>query len=153
MEATGPRRSPDRSLPGERVCFLVLSRSAEDMRILVIDDEDDIRLVAQLSLEMMGGWEVLTAGSGPEGIETAAREQPDAILLDVMMPDVDGPMTFRRLRDDPRTSGVPVILLTAKAQSSDRDRLLALGVNGIIAKPFDPMGLAEEVSAILADLP
>lgn len=118
-------------------------------RILVVDDEDDIREVAQLSLEMVAGWEVSAARSGAEGIEKARDERPDAILLDVMMPDMDGPTTFRHLRDDPATAGIPVILLTAKVQSADRERFAGLGVDGVLTKPFDPMELARQVSETL----
>lgn len=118
-------------------------------RILVIDDEDDIREVAQLSLEMVGNWEVLTAGSGREGLAVAAAEVPDAILLDVMMPDLDGPSTFAKLQENPRTRNIPVILLTAKMQAADRRRFERLGVNGVITKPFDPMTLAEQVAEAL----
>lgn len=118
-------------------------------RILVIDDEDDIREVAQLSLEMVGNWEVLTAGSGREGLAVAAAEVPDAILLDVMMPDLDGPSTFEKLQENPRTRNIPVILLTAKMQAADRRRFERLGVNGVITKPFDPMTLAEQVAEAL----
>ncbi|MBD1919950.1 response regulator [Microcoleus sp. FACHB-831] len=118
-------------------------------RILVIDDEEDIREVAQLSLEMVGNWEVLTAGSGREGLAVAAAELPDAILLDVMMPDLDGPSTFEKLQENPRTRNIPVILLTAKMQAADRRRFERLGINGVIAKPFDPMTLAEQVAEAL----
>jgi CheY-like chemotaxis protein len=118
-------------------------------RILVIDDEDDIREVAQIGLEMIANWQVITASSGNEGIIKAKAEQPDAILLDVMMPDMDGPTTFRKLQDDPTTQPIPVLLLTAKVQSVDRRQFADLGVKGIIAKPFDPLKLSEEVARIL----
>jgi CheY-like chemotaxis protein len=118
-------------------------------RILVIDDEDDIREVAKLSLEMVGGWEVLVARSGAEGLATARSETPDAILLDVMMPEMDGPTTFRKLQEDPVTQKIPVILMTAKVQAADRQRFKNLGVTSLIAKPFDPMQLASQVSAAL----
>ncbi|HET6231858.1 MAG TPA: response regulator [Longimicrobiaceae bacterium] len=118
-------------------------------RILVVDDEDDIREVAQLSLEMVGGWEVLTASSGAEALRRAAEERPDAILLDVMMPGMDGPTTFQQLRGDPATAAIPVILLTAKVQPADRRRFVDLGVAGVLAKPFDPMELAAQVSEAL----
>ena len=91
-------------------------------RILVIDDEDDIREVAKLSLEMVGGWEVLVERSGAEGLATARAETPDAILLDVMMPEMDGPTTFRMLQEDPVTQKIPVILMTARVQAADRQR-------------------------------
>ena len=92
-------------------------------RILVIDDENDIREIAQLSLEMMGGWTVVTARSGQEGIDKAIAEQPEAILLDVMMPEMDGPTTLQQLQANAVTKHIPVIFLTAKVQSADRRHL------------------------------
>jgi CheY-like chemotaxis protein len=121
--------------------------------ILIVDDERDIRDVAQMSLELVGGWSVITAGSGAEAIEIAARERPDAILLDVMMPEMDGPTTFRRLRSSPPTAGIPVILLTAKVQTNDRRGFDDLGVEGVIPKPFDPVTLSARVSEILDEAP
>ncbi len=118
-------------------------------QMLVIDDEDDIREVAQLCLEMFGGWQVLTASSGSEGLVLAEVEQPDAILLDVMMPDRDGIATFRELQANPITQHIPVILLTAKVQSADRHQFAGLGVTALITKPFDPLTLAEQVAAAL----
>jgi len=115
----------------------------------VIDDEDDIREVAQLCLEMLGGWQVLTASSGSEGLVLAEVEQPDAILLDVMMPDTDGIATFRELQANRITQHIPVILLTAKVQSADRHQFAGLGVTALITKPFDPLTLAEQVAAAL----
>jgi CheY-like chemotaxis protein len=118
--------------------------------ILVVDDEDDIREVAATSLEIVGGWRVSSAASGAEAIASALAERPDAILLDVMMPGVDGPATFERLQADARTRQIPVILLTAKAHTSDRRRLEQIGVAGLLTKPFDPMTLSDQVTAILA---
>ncbi len=118
-------------------------------RILVIDNEQYIQAVTQICLQTTAGWQVLTAGSGREGIATATTEQPDAILLDVMMPDMDGLTTFQQLQAQPRTRLIPVILLTAKVQASDRHRYEALGVRGAIAKPFDPLQLASQIAAIL----
>lgn len=118
-------------------------------RILLVDDEDDIREVAQLSLEMVAGWDVLTASSGREALMRAASEKPDAILLDVMMPGMDGPTTFRALQESEHTRAIPVILLTAKVQASDRKRFDDLGVAGVLSKPFDPMELANQVSQAL----
>lgn len=121
----------------------------EARRILVVDDDDSIREIAQMSLEMVGGHEVLTAASGADGLACAHGERPDAILLDVMMPDLDGPATFERLQADPVTREIPVILLTAKLQPTDRARFAQLGVRAVVAKPFDPMTLAGEVAEIL----
>lgn len=118
-------------------------------KILLVDDEDDIREVAQMSLEMTAGWEVRTAPSGADALRLAAAERPDAILLDVMMPGMDGPATARALKASPETADIPVILLTAKVQAADRRRFDDLGVAGILAKPFDPMALAEEVRGVL----
>ncbi|HET7460695.1 MAG TPA: response regulator [Longimicrobium sp.] len=118
-------------------------------RILIVDDEDDIREVAQMSLEMVAGWEVIPARNGEEGLRLAAEHRPDAILLDVMMPGMDGPATAQRLREDPGTAGIPVILLTAKVQPADRRRFEGLEVAGVLAKPFDPMELANQVSSAL----
>src|SRR5258708_6911832 len=118
-------------------------------RILIIDDEDDIREVAALSLETVASWDVITANSGRNGIETAAAEQPDAILLDVMMPEMDGPTTFLELRKRQETSAIPVLLLTAKVQGADQRRFAGLGVSAVLVKPFDPLTLAQQISAAL----
>ena len=115
------------------------------MKLLLIDDEPDIREVASLALEIDGAYEVITAANGLEGIERATIDCPDAILLDVMMPELDGPSTLERLRALEATRDIPVVFLTAKVQPSERKRLAALGVRGIIAKPFDPLTLAEEI--------
>jgi CheY-like chemotaxis protein len=118
--------------------------------ILLVDDEDDIREVACITLEAVGGWRVSTARSGSEGIAKAISERPDAILLDVMMPGIDGPTTFGRLQAEPSTRGIPVILLTAKAQGADLRYFAELGVAGVLTKPFDPMSLPDRVAEALA---
>ena len=118
-------------------------------RILIIDDEDDIREVAALSLEATAGWQVLTASSGAQGIETAIAQQPDAILMDVMMPGVDGPTTFREMQQIPSIAHIPVLLLTAKVQGVDKRRFADLGVAAILFKPFDPLVLAEQITESL----
>ena len=118
-------------------------------KLLVIDDEEDIREVASLTLELQEGWEVAAAGSGAVGIRLARGGRPDAILLDVMMPDMDGPTTLRALRSLPDTKDVPVIFLTAKVQAADRRRYLDMGVNGVIAKPFDPLTLGRTICECL----
>jgi CheY-like chemotaxis protein len=126
-----------------------LSRFDLMRRILIIDDEDDIREVAALSLESVAGWSVLTACSGPEGIRAAHVEQPDAILMDVMMPSMDGPTTFREMQRFPEIANIPVVLLTAKVQGVDQRRFAGLGVAGVLFKPFDPLTLAEQMAATL----
>jgi CheY-like chemotaxis protein len=118
-------------------------------RILIIDDEDDIREVAALSLETVAGWEVAMASSGAQGLARAAEYRPDAILLDVMMPGMDGPTTFRELRKNPATSSIPVLLLTAKVQGSDQRRFADLGVNAVLFKPFDPLTLSSQIANAL----
>lgn len=118
-------------------------------RILVIDNEKYIQEVAQICLETVANWEVLTASSGHEGLVVAEKQQPDAILLDVMMPDMDGLTTFEQLQSHPATKHIPVILLTAKVQLSDRRRYAELGIKATIAKPFNPLQLAGQVAQAL----
>ena len=120
------------------------------MHALIVDDEDDIREVARMSLELIGGWTVSVAECGADAIDRARALGPDVILLDVMMPDLDGVATLQILTDDPATCHIPVIFLTAKAQVGERRRLEEAGARGLIGKPFDPMSLAREVEAILA---
>ncbi|NJP09460.1 MAG: response regulator [Leptolyngbyaceae cyanobacterium RU_5_1] len=119
-------------------------------RILIIDDEPDIREATQVCLEIAKGWEILTASSSIEGLEKAASEQPDAVLLDVMMPGTDGLSTFEQLQANPTTQHIPVILLTAKAQPADRRRYNQLNVAAIITKPYDPLTLADQIADILS---
>ena len=118
-------------------------------RILIIDDEEDIRDVAALSLETVAGWEVIVANSGAQGIARAIEHLPEAILLDVMMPGMDGPTTLQELRKNPVTAKIPVMLLTAKVQASDQRRFADLGVEAVLFKPFDPMTLSTQISAVL----
>jgi len=99
----------------------------------------------KMSLELVGDFEVELAVSGAEGLAKAGSLLPDLILLDVMMPGMDGPATLRALREQPRTSGIPVIFMTAKVQSHEIAQYLALGALGVIAKPFDPMSLPDQV--------
>jgi CheY-like chemotaxis protein len=123
--------------------------SAVVRKILIIDDEDDIREVAALSLESVAGWQVVTANSGAQGIARALEEMPDAILLDVMMPGMDGPTTFRQMQATPQLAAIPVLLLTAKVQASDQRAFADLGVKAVLFKPFDPMTLAAQIAAVL----
>ncbi|HEY9639911.1 MAG TPA: response regulator [Coleofasciculaceae cyanobacterium] len=118
-------------------------------RVLIIDDEATIQTVVQFGIRMAAGWEVLTAGSGTQGIETAQIEKPDVILLDVMMPDTDGITTFRELQSCSETQHIPVILLTAKAQTAETRQFYQLGVSGIITKPFNALNLPEQIAQIL----
>jgi CheY-like chemotaxis protein len=120
------------------------------MKVLVVDDEEDVRFVAQVSLGRVGKMTVIEASSGEEGIARARTEQPDFILLDMMMPGMDGAATFRALHADEATTGIPVVFLTAKAMASEVKRLMDLGAKGVVLKPFDPMTLHKEIAAILA---
>lgn len=117
-------------------------------RIMYVEDEPDIQSVAKLALEILGGYEVLLCGNGAEALDQVGGFAPSLILLDVMMPDMDGPTTLEHLREDPNTAQIPVIFLTAKAQASDIKRYQALGALDVIAKPFDPMTLAVQVQKI-----
>jgi CheY-like chemotaxis protein len=118
-------------------------------RILIIDDEDDIREVAAMSLETVAGWEVMVANSGAQGLTRAATYKPDAILLDVMMPGMDGPTTFRELQKNPVTATIPVLFLTAKVQATDRRRFADLGIHAVLVKPFDPLTLSTQIANVL----
>ncbi|MDD2858601.1 MAG: response regulator [Candidatus Nanopelagicales bacterium] len=117
-------------------------------RILQVEDDPDIQAVVKMALEALGGFEVELADSGQEAIELAGRNRPDLILLDVMMPGMDGPDTLARLRREPELAQVPVIFMTAKVQPSEVAAYRALGVIGVIAKPFDAMTLASLVQAM-----
>lgn len=117
--------------------------------VLVVDDNDDIRELAQLCLESVDGWTVLTAGSGAAAIESARENHPDAVLLDMMMPEMDGLTTFEHLQSDASTRDIPVLLFTAKLQARDRQIWDGTAIRGTIAKPFDPMTLGDQVSRTL----
>ncbi|HEY9869272.1 MAG TPA: response regulator [Candidatus Obscuribacterales bacterium] len=119
------------------------------MKVLVIEDEDDIREVACMCLADDESMEVIEAGSGKEGIRLAQEKKPDVILMDVMMPDMDGKETFKLLHNDPATSSIPVIFLTAKAMTSEVSELRALGAKGILVKPFDPLALPLQIKEII----
>jgi two-component system, OmpR family, alkaline phosphatase synthesis response regulator PhoP len=118
-------------------------------KVLLVDDEPDIREVAQMSLRTVAGWDVITAENGADGITAAEAEQPDAIVLDVMMPELDGPGTLEKLRANEATRDIPVVFMTAKAQAGELTRFASLGVAGVISKPFDPMTLHERISSLL----
>lgn len=116
--------------------------------ILIIDDEYRIREVTKMILEMMAGWTVLTANSGYEGIAVAQSDQPDAIILDMMMPDLDGTQTLAKLQGDSATQSIPVLLITAKAMPMEENQL-SNGVKAIIEKPFDPLQLPNLIAKVL----
>ncbi|KKD38669.1 MAG: response regulator [Limnoraphis robusta] len=118
-------------------------------RVLVIDDEDGVRDIIQITLEAITGWDVITASSGQEGLEKAIAQQPDVILLDVMMPNLDGPATFKKLQAETQTQHIPTILLTAKAKISEQQEYLNLGVSGVIIKPFQAQNLVNQIRVFL----
>lgn len=118
-------------------------------RILIVDDEEDIRSITQLALEMATDWTVLTASSGSEAVAVAAAHHPDTILLDMMMPDMDGRTTLQHLKADATTRPIPVIMVTAKAQPANLSSFADLDVVAVLAKPFRPLKLAAEIMAIL----
>jgi CheY-like chemotaxis protein len=111
------------------------------VRVLYVDDEPDIRDVVEISLGLDPAFAVRSFGSGTDAIAATAEWTPDLILLDVVMPGMDGPTTLARLRDRPRTAKVPVVFVTARAQAGEIDKLHSLGAAGVISKPFDPMTL------------
>lgn len=119
-------------------------------RLLLVDDAEDIRAIARLSLERVGDWTVTSVASGLAALDAFDDDGPfDAVLLDVMMPGMDGPTTSKRLQERGLPARVPVVFLTAKVGDAERERLLSLGARGVIAKPFDPMALPEELRRIL----
>ena len=119
------------------------------MRILVVDDDPAELMLASIALEDLGGFDVILAQKGLEAVECAKRERPDAILIDFVLDDIDGPEVFQMLRSSKDTSQIPVIFPTAKTDPKDVSGLMALGAKGVIGKPFDPMHLAQEVKRIL----
>lgn len=119
-------------------------------RILLIDDETDIQAVVKIALTMHTDWVVTTANSGEAGLEIAIATHPDAILLDVAMPGMDGLATISALQKNETTTDIPIVFLTAKAQAADRRRLYEAGASGVITKPFDPTTLSSQVAGFLA---
>ena len=117
-------------------------------KLLLVDDDENIRFVAQLSLE--DDWQISSASSGTQGLELAVAENPDVILLDMMMPGMTGAEVFAQLRSMDLTKKTPVIFMTAKVQKEEVAQYLALGVNGVILKPFDPMNLSSEIGQMVA---
>ncbi|HUU24077.1 MAG TPA: response regulator [Methyloceanibacter sp.] len=118
-------------------------------RLTYVEDDPDIRSIAEFALRDIGGFTVDVCGSGPEAIERSPDFNPDLIILDVMMPGMDGIETFRRLREIPKLAKTPVIFMTAKAMKHEIDRYMALGAEEVIPKPFDPLILAERIGEIL----
>lgn len=120
-------------------------------KVLLVDDDEDLRIVGKLALEAVGGFTITTASSGADALRVALEDRPDVILLDMVMPELDGAATLLELRARAETSGIPVIFLTARSDRDDIARYFELGAVGVIRKPFDPMRLARDVRRILRD--
>ena len=126
----------------------MISTPPELARVLYVDDEPDIREVVEIALGLMSGVAVRTCSSGTEALQQLIDFRPDLVLLDVMMPGLDGPATLERMRGDPRFCNIPVAFMTAKALPQEVDRFMSLGAVGVISKPFDPMQLAHRVKQL-----
>lgn len=121
--------------------------------LLYVDDEPDIRQIVQMALGLAPGLTIHTAESGDHALAALGTVNPDLVLLDVMMPGLDGPGTLLRMRAEPRLARIPVIFMTAKAMPQEVARFRELGAAGVIAKPFDPMKLAHQVFSIWQTIP
>ena len=124
--------------------------SATLTKILYAEDEPDIQSIAQIALEMVGGYTLKVCNNGQEALDAAEAYAPDLILLDVMMPTMDGPAALAEIRKIPALENVPVIFMTAKVQNQEMDEYKQMGAIDVIAKPFDPMILSETVQALWA---
>jgi CheY-like chemotaxis protein len=122
-------------------------------RILLIDDDPNIRKLARMSLEKVGHFQVAVAASGQEALDTLLSAIPDVIVLDLMMPGLDGKQTLARLKSNGKTSSVPVVLMTAKLPGGEMDELMSMGAAGVIIKPFDPLTLPQEIVKLVAVAP
>ncbi|HEY9804464.1 MAG TPA: response regulator [Leptolyngbyaceae cyanobacterium] len=118
-------------------------------KLLIVDDEERIRELVQACLEDLGGWDTVEAASGTECLTIAQTQPVDAILLDVSMPNMDGFAVYEQLQANSATKSIPVILLTAKVLPSDRAHFAQMGIAGVIAKPFEPVTISQEVADIL----
>lgn len=121
---------------------------SELKRILYVEDEPDIQAVAKIALETVGGFELKVFSSGEEALANAVSYAPDLLLLDVMMPGMDGPTTLKALKELPELADTPAIFMTAKVQPAEVAEYKALGALDVIAKPFDPMTLSENIKVI-----
>jgi len=117
--------------------------------LLLVDDDEAVRAVTESALQLVGGWSVTSVGSGIDALRVTRITVPDAILLDVMMPGLDGPATLLELRKDPSTASIPVIFFTAMIVDIDHEALLSTGALGVVFKPFDPMNLSIQIAEIL----
>ena len=118
-------------------------------KVLLVDDDRNIRLISQIGLEGVPGWDIFTAESGLDALTKAADNPPDVILLDMMMPGMDGIATYNKLKENEHTAAIPVIFMTAKVQNDEMDSYMKLGAAGVITKPFDPMTLSSDIIRLL----
>lgn len=116
---------------------------------LVVDDDEDVRGITEIALGHVGGWEIITAPGGLRALDLAREHRPDVIVMDLMMPDMDGITTFHELQRHEESRGIPVVLLTAKGAIGDAQPWDGVGLAGVISKPFHPMTLAAEVAALV----
>ncbi len=119
-------------------------------KVLLVDDDPDIRTIGRMSLQKVGGWSVVEAANGQEGIEMARQEKPDVILMDMMMPVMDGRAALAEILEDPDISRIPVVFLTAKVQTGEVSEYVSYGAIGVIGKPFDPIELPAQIREIVA---
>ncbi|MEM6295270.1 MAG: response regulator [Myxococcota bacterium] len=118
-------------------------------KVVLCDDDPDIRAIGEISLRDVGGWDVVCVNDGFAALTAAREEKPDLILLDIMMPRLDGPGTFEKLQADPQCADIPVVFMTAKAQRHELRGYTELGAAGVIAKPFDPLTLPDDIRSLL----
>lgn len=121
------------------------------MKILIVDDDDFVRMLTRVSLSKVGGMQVIEARNGAEGLIAATEHIPDVIMLDVMMPVMDGPATFAALKANALTANIPVVFLTAKSTPAEQADIKELGGTAIFTKPFDPLSLADDVRKVLSE--
>jgi len=120
-------------------------------KVLLVDDNPDIRMIARLGLEKFGGLTVCACASGAEALGMVEQFAPQLVMLDVMMPDMDGPAVLKRLRESPGGKNIPVVFLTASTMAAEVDDLRALGAIGVLSKPFDPLTLHQKIKAIWSE--
>ncbi len=129
-----------------------MENTPDPLRVLYVEDDPDIRVIARIALEDLGGFDVRTCESGEEALRAIAGFQPDLLLLDVMMPGMDGPTLLSHLRKTENGATAPAIFMTARVQRSEIDQYLGLGALSVIAKPFDPLTLADLIQQTLAEV-
>ncbi|MBQ0725244.1 MAG: response regulator [Cycloclasticus sp.] len=124
----------------------------DTQKIMYVEDEPDIQTIARIALEQIGGFTLLVCSSGQEALDQVSDFAPDIILLDVMMPEMDGIETFRQLKTLPACAGIPVVFMTARVQTHEIKEYLDLGAVDVIAKPFSPITLADQVKTIIQNV-